>query len=751
VITRLLIANRGEITRRIIRTAAAMGIGTVAVYADADASAPFVAEADLAVRLPGRGATQTYLNSGALLAAAQAAGADAVHPGYGFLSERADFASAVIDTGLTWVGPTPAVIEVLGDKLAAKRMMAGAGVPVLPSWPLGGAGEGPGGEGGAARVAGGVSAGAGTGTAGPDARRGRGGGSGGPDAVSGGVGEAPGGPTFPLLVKAAAGGGGKGMRVVAGVGELAEAVAAARREARAAFGDPTVFGEPYLTGARHVEIQVLADDHGGAVHCFERECSIQRRHQKVIEECPSPALGPELRERMGAAALAGAKAAGYTGAGTVEFLLAPSGEFWFLEVNTRIQVEHPVTEAVTGVDLVREQLLVAQGLPLSVTQAGLSITGHAVEARLYAEDPAAGFLPATGTLLDWTPAEQPRCRWDSGVEAGSVVGPEFDPMLAKVIAHAPTRAEAALRLALALSRSRIRGVTTNRDLLVAALRHPEFLAGHTTTDFIERTGVPLARQPGAAELRTAAIAAALAAQAQAGAEATVLTTLPSGWRNSVMPPERASYRHGPLTLDVSYRRQRDGRFAVEVIADGESLAQAAFVHRAGGGWIDFEADGQRHRRHVLRDGNWVWVQGPDGDVLLAALPRFPGAESQAVAGGLLAPMPGSVLAVHVAPGETVSKGQLLMVVEAMKMEHRVTAPHAGTVGEVLAHPGDQVTGGDLLAVIEPAPDESARASAPDGGATGGPATGGPDEGRDASGGPGRDVSSPGRPGTGGSS
>jgi acetyl/propionyl-CoA carboxylase alpha subunit len=658
VITRLLIANRGEIARRIMRTATAMGIGTVAVYSDADAAAPFVTEADLAVRLAGRTAAETYLDPGALLDAAGGAGADAVHPGYGFLSENAGFARDVAAAGLTWVGPPAGVIEALGGKLAAKRMMAAAGVPVLPSWEM--TGE--------------------------------------PAAMPAGV-------TFPLLVKAAAGGGGKGMRVVAGPGELAGAVAAARREAAAAFGDGTVFGEPYLAGARHVEIQVLADSLGGAVHCFERECSIQRRHQKVIEECPSPALGEALRERMGAAALAAVKAAGYTGAGTVEFLLAPGGDFWFGEVNTRLQVEHPVTEAVTGLDLVREQLLVAQGLPLSVTQAGLSMTGHAIEARVYAEDPAAGFLPAAGTLHDWRPAGEPCCRWDSAVEAGSTVGPEFDPLLAKVIAHGPTRREAALRLALALERSRIRGVTTNRDFLVATLRHPEFLAGRTTTDFIERAGVPLARRPAPGELRTAAVAAALAAQAQARAGARVLATLPSGWRNSVMPPQRASYAHGPATLEVSYARQRDGSFDVTVTgpAAGESAGFRVAVHAAGDGWIHFSTGTRRHRRHVLSHGNRVWVQGPDGDVALTAVPRFPAAEPERVAGGLLAPMPGSVLAVHVAPGDTVARGRVLMIVEAMKMEHHVTAPHDGTVTAVHVAPGDQVSGGDLLAVLEPAP------------------------------------------------
>src|SRR6266567_4374370 len=655
VITTLLIANRGEIARRIAATAAAMGIATVAVYADGDADAPFVGEAGRAVALPGRTAAETYLSIDALLRAAATTGADAVHPGYGFLAERAGFARAVTGAGLTWVGPPADVIEALGDKLAAKAMMASAGVPVLPSWEV---------TGGALPVSNDL--------------------------------------PMPLLVKAAAGGGGKGMRIVSAAAELADAVAAAGRE-------------------------------GGAVHCFERECSIQRRHQKIIEECPSPALDASLRDRMGAVALAAAKAAGYLGAGTVEFVLEPSGSFWFLEVNTRLQVEHPVTEAVTGLDLVREQLLVAQGLPLSVTQADLASTGHAIEARLYAEDPAAGFLPTTGTLVDWRPAADPQARWDSGVAAGSVVGIEFDPMLAKVIAHAPTRTEAALRLALALERSRIRGVTTNRDFLVAALRHPEFLAGNTSTAFIERTGIPLARRRSGDELRIAAVAAALSAQAGARAGAAVLRTLPSGWRNSVMPPEQAVYQHGAGTVEVSYRRNRDGRFAVGVAVTGfaqgdpdcepggtapgrgkpggherggaaagagrQAVRMTATVHRVDDGWIDLTADGFRHRLHVFRHGQSVWVQGPSGDVALTAVARFPSAEPELVAGGLVAPMPGTVLAVHVTAGDAVTAGQLLMIVEAMKMEHRITAPHAGVVRDVRARRGDQVSGGDLLAVI----------------------------------------------------
>jgi propionyl-CoA carboxylase alpha chain len=643
VINRLLIANRGEIARRIARTAHSMGITTVAVYSEGDATAPFVKEAGIAFPLAGRSATETYLNVGALIAAALSTGSDAVHPGYGFLSERAAFARAVEEAGLTWVGPPAEAIEVMGDKLAAKRLMASAGVPVLPTWQ-------------------------------PD----------------------DGDLKFPVLVKAAAGGGGKGMRVVDSPAHLTEAVSAAAREAEAAFGDGTVFLERYLRGARHVEIQILADSHGNAVHCFERECSIQRRHQKVIEEAPSPAVDGALRERMGHAALAAAKAVGYVNAGTVEFVLEPSGDFWFLEVNTRLQVEHPVTEAVTGLDLVREQLLVTQGSALSFKQDDLSINGHAIEARLYAEDPAAGFLPATGELVDWAPADDPAVRWDSGVEPGSAVGLEFDPMLAKVVAHAPTRDEAAARLGLALERSRIRGVVTNRDFLVAALRHPAFVAGDTTTSFIDDSGVALLRAPGPDELRTAALAAALAARAEASAGRPLLCSVQPGWRNSVMPPERRVFEHAGEEMPVEYRTNRDGSIDL-----GDSALRVIDIRD---GWVDFEEIGasrSRHRVHVCRSGENVWVQGPAGDVRLRERPRFPEVEgAPVVPGGLVAPMPGKVVSVAVEPGDAVERGDLLMIVEAMKMEHRVLAPSSGTVTDVRARAGDQVEAGALLVVLE---------------------------------------------------
>jgi propionyl-CoA carboxylase alpha chain len=661
MITKLLIANRGEIARRIIRSAHDMGIATVAIYADPDAGAPFVEEAGEAFALGGSSATETYLDVSKVLDVARRSGADAVHPGYGFLSENAGFARAVLDAGLRWVGPPPAAMSAMGDKLAAKRLADDVGVPTLPSGDVG------------------------------DAER---------------IG-------FPVLLKAAAGGGGKGMRVVHAPGELEEAAAAARREAQAAFGDERVFLERWLTNPRHVEIQILGDAHGNLVHLGERECSIQRRHQKVIEEAPSPAVSPELRARMGEAALTLAGAMGYESAGTVEFLL-DGDDFWFLEVNTRLQVEHPVTEAVTGLDLVREQLRVADGDPLAFSQADVVLRGHAVEARLYAEDPAADFLPATGTVTAWAEARTPPVRYDSGIEAGSVVGTNFDPMLAKVIAYAPTREEAALRLALALERTVIGGLVTNRDFLVATLRHPAFLAGDTTTDFIARHQPSRRFEPTRPALRMAAVAAALTRQAANRAAAKVLTGLPSGWRNSAMPPQEVRFRadagEGPAsgggdgqledTLAVRYRHRRDGSFEIELVdPSGDDVGEAR-LHSVDGSAVDLELDGRRLRLDVRQQGSRWLVQGPDGTVELTDLPRFPARVVEGPAGGLHAPMPGKVLATRVSAGDRVSAGQLLVILEAMKMAHRITAPEDGTVAELRVSEGDQVDNGALLLVLE---------------------------------------------------
>jgi propionyl-CoA carboxylase alpha chain len=649
-ITRLLIANRGEIARRILRTAHEMGIGTVAVFAEGDAHAPYVREADTAIALGGRTPTETYLNIEKILDACRRTGADAVHPGYGFLSENARFAEAVTAAGLIWVGPSPAAIRAMGDKLAAKRLMHAANVPTLPAQEI---------------------------RAGDDART-----------AAKAVG-------FPALIKAAAGGGGRGMRIVHAPDELDDAIASARREAKSAFGDDTVFIERYLAESRHIEIQILGDAHGNLVHCFERECSIQRRHQKIIEEAPSSAVGAGLRARMGEAAVAAGRAIGYSSAGTVEFLV-DGGEFWFLEVNTRLQVEHPVTEEITGLDLVREQLRIAEGETLGYSQDDLTIDGHAIEARVYAEDPGNDFLPAPGHVAIWEPSRAARARFDSGVESGSEIGTDFDPMLAKVIVHAPTRREAAARLARVLETTRIHGITTNRDFLVATLRTPEFIRGETTTHFIQRVDPPRVRTVGQQELLDAVTCIAMEAQARRRAEAAVLRTLPSGWRNSVMPPQLVRFRHGEIECTVTYARQRDGAFVVRV-ADAE---QRVRVHLAGAGRVDVDIDGRRVGASVERRGDLWFVHSSHGDLEILELPRFPLPGAAEFQGGLKAPMPGKVLVVHVRQGEAVQKGQVLLILEAMKMEHRIAAPVAGTVEAVQVEANQQVANGQVLIVLK---------------------------------------------------
>ncbi len=650
-IRRLLVANRGEIARRIMRTAHAMGIGTVAVYADGDALAPFVREADTAIALGGETAGETYLDAGKVLAAAVRAGADAVHPGYGFLSENADFAQAVMDAGLVWVGPSPDSIRTIGDKLAGKAIARAAGVPTLEAHPV------PPGENATA----------------PAARIG-----------------------YPILIKASAGGGGRGMRVVGEPADLAAAIESARREAAAAFGDGMVFLERYLQGARHVEIQILGDRHGGLVHLFERECSIQRRHQKIIEEAPSPAVDAELRARMGAAALAAAGSIGYHSAGTVEFLLA-GREFFFLEVNTRLQVEHPVTEAITGIDLVREQLRIAEGERLGYGQADLRISGHAIEARLCAEDPGRDFLPSPGTVEIWQPAVGAGIRVDAGVEAGSTIGTNFDPMIAKVIAHAPTRREAAALLARALDRTRIQGLTHNRDFLAACLRSPAFLRGDTTTDFIATAAPAATRTADLAEIRAACIATALYSRARRRAGAPVLASIAGGFRNSVMPPESVRFGAGGADHVVTYRPNRDGSFAVTF--DGEAVT--VVVHAADAAGIDIGFGGQRHRFAVTTRGERHFLHGAAGDIELREHPRFPPQGRAEAGGGLRAPMPGRVLSLVVSEGDMVARGDLLLILEAMKMEHRITAPADGIVTALRVAQGEQVANGALLVTIQP--------------------------------------------------
>ena len=663
-ISTLLVANRGEIARRVFRTATSMGIRTVAVFADADADAPFVKEADEAIRLPGG-----YLDADAVVAAARATGADAVHPGYGFLSENAGFAGAVEAAGLIWVGPSAEAIETMGDKLAAKQAAAAAGVPTLAS---------------SRDLA--------------DAEQ---------------VG-------FPLMVKASAGGGGKGMRLVASPDDLEAAVSAARREALGGFGDDTVFLERYLPRCRHIEVQILGDAHGNIVHLGERECSIQRRHQKIIEESPSVAVNDEQRAAMGDAAVRLGRAIGYCSAGTVELLYDDdTGEFFFLEANTRLQVEHPVTEEVTGLDLVREQLRIAAGEPLGYSQSDVAMSGHAIEVRLYAEDPAGGFLPTVGTLAAFSVPADPQVRWDSGVEAGSVIGVDFDPMLAKVIAHAPTRAEAAARLALALERLHIGGVVTNRHFLAATLRCDAFTAGETTTDFITRTDPSRARTLTGAQYREVAVAAAMWLQANERRGAATLGWMPAGWRLGRLPAERVELAVESTEVTVCYRPRRDGSFSVRAAstADADDSSLDAEAPARIRDWspesLDVEWDNRRIRYTVTEAGDRLYLTGAAETVTVEVLPRFRPPDHGHDTGGFAAPMPGVIVEVRVAPGEQVTAGRTLVVMEGMKMEHHVSAPCDGTVTDVLVAPGAQVDNGTPLLVFAPAPSD-----APDGTANG---------------------------------
>jgi propionyl-CoA carboxylase alpha chain len=674
VLAKVLIANRGEIAVRVAQTCRAMGVTTVAVFSDVDERALHVEVCDEAVRVGGATPAESYLDVGKILAAAAHSGAEAIHPGYGFLSENAEFARAVVDAGLVWVGPPPQAIEAMGDKLSAKRTMAAAGVPLVPGEEL---------------------------TATSDA---------------GEAGERVG---YPLMVKAAAGGGGKGMRIVRTPDDLEEAVAGARREAAGAFGDDRVFLERLLTSPRHVEVQVLADAHGAVVHLFERECSIQRRHQKVIEEAPSPGIDEEVRTAMCEAAVAAARAIDYVGAGTVEFIvdepaqqrrrdgedIAPEQVFAFLEMNTRLQVEHPVTEETVRIagaaqgplDLVRLQLLVADGASLPFAQDDVCRHGHAIEARVYAEDPANDFLPSPGTLhtVRWhAPAG---VRVDGGVRSGDEVSPHYDPMLAKVIAAAPTRAEAAGLLATALEGSTLHGVATNRALLAATLRDADFLAGATTTDFLDQRpqllappSLPPAQQ---VELALATAAVALARRAQR----SWLPAVPVGF--SPTPSVRPQLTLAVEDEDrrVGYKQLDADRWCV-TIDDGEPR-ELVVVGGDGASHLEVEVDGHRQRIEVHGEQTLQVVHG-DWRLPLVVRPRFPEVGHLTGEGVTLAPMPGSVVAVSVAEGDEVAAGDLLVTVEAMKMEHQVTAPFPGRVTEVRVAPGQQVEADEVLVVVE---------------------------------------------------
>ena len=647
MITTVLVANRGEIARRVFRTCRALGLGTVAVFSDPDAGAPHVADADAAVRLPGAAPADTYLRADLIIEAAQRAGADAIHPGYGFLSENAAFARAVGLAGLTWIGPPAEAIEAMGSKIEAKRLMDEAGVPVLRDLD--------------------------------------------PASVTA--------DDLPVLIKASAGGGGRGMRIVRDLSDLMHEVDAARAEAAGAFGDPTVFCEPYLATGRHVEVQVMADRHGTVWAVGERECSIQRRHQKVIEEAPSPLVEriDGMRKELFDAARAAAKAIGYTGAGTVEFLADDDGRFYFLEMNTRLQVEHPVTECTTGLDLVALQVAVANGAELEPEPPVGH--GYAIEARLYAEDPAADWQPQSGTLsrfavpgvdVEFGIAAGPAgLRLDSGVVDGTVVGIHYDPMLAKVIAWAPTRTQAANALAAALARARIHGVTTNRDLLVNVLRHDAFLRGETDTAFFDRHGIhelatPLAKPAG---VKLSALAGAMAVDSADNSRRSLLRNMPPGWRNVVSQPQRIAFDGH----EIAYRHTRDGLRA-------EGFDDVALLS-AGADRVVLDVAGVRRSFDVHIDGDHVYVDSALGGVTLRRTPRFVNPSEHVAAGSLLAPMPGAVVRIAVEAGQRVKAGDPILWLEAMKMQHRINAPADGVISELPASVGQQIDVGAVLAVV----------------------------------------------------
>ncbi|MFR0353297.1 acetyl/propionyl/methylcrotonyl-CoA carboxylase subunit alpha [Streptomyces sediminimaris] len=614
MITSLLVANRGEIACRIVRTCRASGIRTVAVHSDADENALHTRVADTAVRLPGAAPAQTYLRGDLIVKAALASGADAVHPGYGFLSENAGFARAVLDAGLLWIGPPPEAIEAMASKTRAKRLMGLAPLAEVTEADL------------------------------------------------------------PVLVKAAAGGGGRGMRIVRRLRDLDAALEGARAEAASAFGDGEVFVEPYVEGGRHVEVQILADTHGTVWALGTRDCSLQRRHQKVIEEAPAPGLTAELRDELHTLAVRAARAVDYVGAGTVEFLVSPDGRAHFLEMNTRLQVEHPVTEAVFGLDLVAEQIRVAEGHALEDEPP--PARGHAVEARLYAEDPASGWAPQTGILHRLgVPGD---VRLDTGYGDGDAIGVHYDAMLAKAVAHAPTRAEAIRRLSGALERATVHGPVTNRDLLVRSLRHEEFTDARMDTGFYDRHLADL----------TAPAPDPLAPLAAALADARTRGSRFGGFRN--LPSQPQVKRYATATGEEHEVRYRHTRAGLE--ADGVRVVTAT------PGLVVLEADGVRRTFEVTRYGDQVYV----GATVLTALPRFRDPAAQHAPGSLLAPMPGTVVKVAdgLAVGAAVRAGEPLLWLEAMKMQHKIAAPVTGTLTALPAVCGAQVEVGALLAVVE---------------------------------------------------
>ena len=636
-INSILIANRGEIACRIIRTANEMGIKTIAVYEEADSNATFVSMSDVAVKL-----RNGYLDADEIVDAAKKTGADAIHPGYGFLSENSIFARKVIRNNIIWIGPTPHVIKVMGDKIKAKELAIKANIPTLEK---------------AESI--------------KDSKQ----------------------LGFPLLIKAAAGGGGKGMRIVNNKNDLKDAVAAAKREAKAGFDDERVFIEKYIKKSRHIEIQILGDQHGNVIHLGERECSIQRRHQKIIEESPSPKLDDELREQIGNAAVKLAKKIKYQSAGTVEFILDENtNEFWFLEVNTRLQVEHPVTEEVTGVDLVRAQINIAKNEYLELKQKDVEFNGHALEVRLYAENPNNDFLPETGKIVCYEPYKNKSIRWDSGVQKGYEVGTNFDPMLSKVISWAPNRTDACLQLATALEKSCIGGVKTNKDFLVECIRHPEFLAGNTTSDFIEIQSPNRKKVLNDHDKNNLMIAGALWISQTNIKNKNKLQFIKHSWTNGRLPHQNISFQFENEIHQIKYNYINKESISileknVEIISFDNEMLECVI-------------EDIRSQYQIYRDEDRLFVFDSLNDIHLKVLPRFVDPNTSSIEGGLLAPMPGKISEVLIKKDQKVKAGQSLMIIEAMKMEQTIKSPNAGKISKIMVKKGQQVENGESLLVID---------------------------------------------------
>ena len=633
----ILVANRGEIACRIMQTAQFMGIKCVAVFVDADKDAPFVKMADEAIKL-----SSSYMDGSAIIDAAKQSGAEAIHPGYGFLSENAAFARKVKSNKLIWIGPSPHVIKVMGDKLKAKEIAEKSGVPTLPMT-----------------------------SNTKDVKK---------------IG-------YPILIKAAAGGGGKGMRIVEKESELKDSIVSAKREALSGFGDDRIFIERYVEKSRHIEIQILGDEHGNVVHLGERECSIQRRHQKIIEESPSPRIDPFLREEMGQAAIKLAKKIKYCSAGTVEFLFDDkTDEYWFLEVNTRLQVEHPVTEEVTGIDLVAEQIKIARGDELEFAQDDIDWHGHAIEARLYAEDPGNNFLPEIGTLHAYDTSLASEVRWDSGVEEGSVIGTDFDPMLSKVISWAPNRIDAANKLARGLEKAHMGGVVTNRQFLISCLRNESFLNGNTTTDFVEREALETKKNLSVNELHQTSTAIALWLAQQNRVSDPVTGFMPGNWTNGRMPLQRVKLLFVQDEIEVKYKLNKDNFYEV--------MGSICKIYHCDSFGIDIQIDSHRFYAHITEACSEIVINMPFGDINASVLPRFIEPGNDIPEGGLIAPMPGKVIDVKVKKGSKVKAGDTLVIIEAMKMEHSIKATETGKIAKVMIQLNDQVDNGATLLVLE---------------------------------------------------